>query len=96
MQPFNDVMSSNSPRFPQRFRAQPVRLLVTDELILYRVIVDLAVEEQRDVRCMTGNVRVARSIRVRPGRPARLDAIEKVADVEVCRIAGDFGLFADQ
>src|SRR6266496_114790 len=87
---------SNPPGFAQGFGSEPVGLFVVYELVLYRIILNFAVEEQSDVGRMTGDVGVAHGISAGPSLAARFDAVEKVAYMEIRRVARDFGALADQ
>ena len=50
----------NPPWLAQGFRTQAIGGFVVDERVSLKIQVHLTVQEQRDVRAMTGDVRVAR------------------------------------
>lgn len=70
--------------------------LVVDELVLLGVVLDLPIQEKRDVGGVACDVRPAGHIGVGAGLTARLDAIEEVAHVEIGRVARDPDPFAGQ
>src|SRR3972149_10356923 len=51
--------SSNPPMFTQRLGSQTIGLFVVDELVFLEVVFHLAVQVERDVRRVAGDVRVA-------------------------------------
>ena len=57
-------MSSQPPRFTERFGPQPVGFVIADEHVLDRIKLEFAPEEERDVGGVTGDVRLAGHIRV--------------------------------
>ena len=71
-------------------------MLVADEFVFRRVIVELAAEEQRDIGGMAGYVRLASHFGIGARLTARLHAIKKVADMKVSRVSGNFGTFPDE
>src|ERR1035437_418812 len=87
---------SNAPRFAKRFGAQPVGLLVADELVIDGIVMNLATEKESDVGGVAGDVRMAGRVGVGAGLTPRPDAVKEVADVEVGRVAGDLGLLAEE
>ena len=76
--------------FAEGFGAQAIGFDVVDELHLVGVQFDLAVEEQGHVGGVTSDVSARGRFWIPLGLAARLDAIEKIADVESRWIAIHF------
>ena len=80
----------DAPGFAERLGAQAVGLFIVDEFILLQIVFDLTSQMQGDVRRVTGNVCVARRIRIPFWLTSSFDTIEKVTDVERRGIPADF------
>src|SRR6185436_4337874 len=78
------------PRLAQGFGPEAIGLLVADKLILGVVVLDLAIEIDRDVGGVASDVGVAGRVGVSFRQAARLHAVEEIADVERRRVAADF------
>src|SRR5580704_14376561 len=72
------------PRLAERFGTVTIGFTVADELVLCEVVFQRAIEAERDVCRVTGNVRVARRIGISFGLAACLHAVQEIANV-VCR-----------
>src|ERR1700690_1034554 len=66
--------SLHAPRFAKRFGPQAVGLFVTDELVLHEIVFQGAVEVERGVRRVAGDVRVARRLGISLRLAPRLHA----------------------
>src|ERR1035438_2886518 len=87
---------SNPPRFAERFGAQPVGLLVADELVLDGIVMNLAAQKEGNVGRVAGDVRMASRVGVGARLTPRPDAVKEIANVEIGRVAGDLGLLAGE